>query len=182
MKVVISLFVLVIICVIQSKSKTQNVLKEKVTEKNNSVLQAIVELFKVFHVNNDFVREVEIVCFECKLNESFTMIDKIIKSGQKADNLPIRVAKAGEKTPWNYQLNSSSILIFESYENYKKYVDKIIWKPRLSSNLPYHIIYIRTQGKENWEIDIKKYYTEHVNYIFDGIVFGRSEYKNFVYL
>lgn len=125
MKSLLFIFVLVTVTVVQSETSI--------------VAKAISEIFIKFYGQND--HRFDILCFNCQTHDSKDLVSEVNQrvSGQTR---PFSVINVNNLATWHYQLNISTLLVFDRFEDYCNFKGKVEWKTKYNSNQVYHLVYI----------------------------------------
>lgn len=109
------------------------------------IAKAIIEVITNFYSIHD--GKIDVLCFACENLETIRLLEEITHTNQQNGSIPFRVVKA--EINWHCQLSFSSIILFDSFDIYNTFLQKVKWKKILSSTKPNHLLYVRelTKGK-----------------------------------
>lgn len=112
-------------------------------ENSSLVPLAISSILKEYFVENS--PEVNLIYFGDSQKFEY-LVDQILKV--KPLTILLSVSKGGIEKPWNYRLNCSAIVLFDSVKTFKKNVENIEWLTNIKKRYA-HLVYAKGLTKQN---------------------------------
>lgn len=129
-------FVSFVILVSSSGVQSDNIFKAK----------AITEIAEKFYAKNN--HRIDILCFNCKSYESSNLIDKIVGRVQR-QTLSFKVVGIEYQKKIEYELTTSTILIFETLKDYNFFSSAVEWRHKTSTLQLHHLVHILSKSTVN---------------------------------
>lgn len=115
-------------------------------------------------IHDNFLKvshKIDVINFGQKQGKSEKLIDEFLSF--KSELTVVQVLKRGNENSWNNKLNSSSILLFDSSENFEEFRDNITWQ---SNNVTryQHLVCAPKLNFIAWDIK-DKFSLDNVNFL-----------------
>lgn len=129
----------------------------------SNIVRAISTILENYFEKNSW--RVDFVIFGEKNGSSVRLLNEILKDGKYS--ITMQVLMAGPKYPWNYKLNSSTIVLFDSLRFFKASFYKIQWQTNTQARFR-SLVYSPLLSKNDIEnVIIDGFDIDYVNFLLE---------------